>query len=65
MKVLQELYLSSKSYQGQNIEWKQAEAKLKNAENQKTKAESGLSREKIDKSKKCKSLEKEVQKVST
>jgi hypothetical protein len=60
---LQELYLSSKSYQSQNLEWKQAEIKLKTAEGQKNKAESGLSREKIEKSKKCKGLEKEVQKV--
>lgn len=65
VKVLQELYLSSKSYQVQNSEWKQAESKLKNAEAQKAKAEQGLSREKIEKSKKIKALEKEVQKVGS
>lgn len=52
-----------KTYQSYQAEAKQAEAKLKVAENQRLKIEQAVPKEKLDKSKKVKLIGKEVQKV--
>jgi SLIT-ROBO Rho GTPase activating protein len=52
-----------KTYQSYQTEAKQAEAKLKVAENQRLKIEQAVPKEKLDKSKKVKLIGKEVQKV--
>lgn len=52
-----------KTYQSYQAEAKQAEAKLKVAENQRLKIEQAVPKEKLDKSKKVRLIGKEVQKV--
>lgn len=52
-----------KTYQSYQTEAKQAEAKLKVAENQRLKIEQAVPKEKLDKSKKVRLIGKEVQKV--
>jgi hypothetical protein len=52
-----------KTYQSYQAEAKQAEAKLKVAENQRLKIELAVPKEKLDKSKKVRLIGKEVQKV--
>lgn len=54
-----------KTYHAYQAEFRQAETKLRAAENQRLKQESTLPREKLDRSKKYRLIEKEVQKVST
>jgi hypothetical protein len=65
LKVLQELYGSSKTHAQYAGELRGAEGKLRGVEAQKQKAELALggNKEKIEKSKKIKSLEKDVQRV--
>lgn len=53
-----------KTYQSYQAEAKQAEAKLKVAENQRLKIEQAVPKEKLDKSKKVRLIGKEVQKVT-
>lgn len=53
-----------KTYQTYQGECRQAEAKLRLVENQRLKIEQSLPKEKLDKSKKFRLIEKEVQKVS-
>lgn len=52
-----------KTYHSYQAELRQAEAKLQTAENQRSKLEQSLPQDKLDRSKKYKLLEKEVQKV--
>lgn len=52
-----------KTYQSYQTEAKQAEAKLKVAENQRLKIEQAVPKEKLEKSKKVRLIGKEVQKV--
>lgn len=52
-----------KTYQSYQSEAKQAEAKLKVAENQRLKIEQAVPKEKLEKSKKVRLIGKEVQKV--
>ncbi|XP_015365720.1 PREDICTED: SLIT-ROBO Rho GTPase-activating protein 1-like [Diuraphis noxia] len=62
LRVLHELHTTMKTYQSYQAEAKQAEAKLKVAENQRLKIEQAVPKEKLDKSKKVKLIGKEVQK---
>ncbi|XP_022165979.1 SLIT-ROBO Rho GTPase-activating protein 1-like isoform X1 [Myzus persicae] len=62
LRVLHELHTTMKTYQSYQTEAKQAEAKLKVAENQRLKIEQAVPKEKLDKSKKVKLIGKEVQK---
>lgn len=52
-----------KTYHSYQAELRQAEVKLQSAENQRSKLEQSLSQDKLDRSKKYKMMEKEVQKV--
>lgn len=52
-----------KTYHSYQAELRQAEAKLKSAETQRSKLEQSLSQDKLDRSKKYKLMEKEVMKV--
>lgn len=63
MRVLHELHTTMKTYQSYQSEAKQAEAKLKVAENQRLKIEQAVPKEKLEKSKKVRLIGKEVQKV--
>lgn len=63
LRVLHELHTTMKTYQSYQTEAKQAEAKLKVAENQRLKIEQAVPKEKLDKSKKVRLIGKEVQKV--
>lgn len=65
LRVLHELHTTMKTYQTYQGECRQAEAKLRLVENQRLKIEQSLPKEKLDKSKKFRLIEKEVQKVST
>ncbi|ODM95340.1 SLIT-ROBO Rho GTPase-activating protein 1 [Orchesella cincta] len=62
LKVLHELHTSMKTYHNYQTETRVAEAKLKLVEAQKSKLEQQIPKEKLDKSKKMKLVEKEVQK---
>lgn len=61
--MLHELHTTMKTYQTYQGECRAAEAKLRLAEASRLKAEQSLPKEKLDKSKKFRLLEKEVQKV--
>ncbi|XP_039277867.1 SLIT-ROBO Rho GTPase-activating protein 1 isoform X3 [Nilaparvata lugens] len=62
LRVLHELHTTMKTYQAYQGECRQAEAKLRLAENQRLKIEQSLPKEKLDRSKKFRLVEKEVQK---
>ncbi|GLH12612.1 GTPase-activating protein CdGAPr [Gryllus bimaculatus] len=62
LRVLHELHTTMKTYQSYQGECKQAETKLRVAENQRLKLEQSMPREKLDRSKKYRLIEKEVQK---
>ncbi|VVC35760.1 Hypothetical protein CINCED_3A025682 [Cinara cedri] len=62
LRVLHELHTTMKTYQSYQSEAKQAEAKLKVAENQRLKIEQAVPKEKLEKSKKVRFIGKEVQK---
>ncbi|XP_050441195.1 SLIT-ROBO Rho GTPase-activating protein 1-like isoform X2 [Adelges cooleyi] len=62
LRVLHELHTTMKTYQSYQTEAKQAEAKLKVAENQRLKIEQAVPKEKLEKSKKVRLIGKEVQK---
>lgn len=64
LRVLHELHTTMKTYQTYQGECRQAEGKLRLAENQRLKIEQSLPKEKLDRSKKFRLIEKEVQKVS-
>lgn len=62
LRVLHELHTTMKTYQAYQAECRQAEGKLRLAENQRLKIEQSLPKEKLDRSKKFRLIEKEVQK---
>ncbi|KAK5639424.1 hypothetical protein RI129_011916 [Pyrocoelia pectoralis] len=62
LRVLHELHTTMKTYHSYQAELRQAEAKLRAAETQRTKLEQSLSQDKLDRSKKYKLMEKEVMK---
>ncbi|XP_021912868.1 SLIT-ROBO Rho GTPase-activating protein 1-like isoform X4 [Zootermopsis nevadensis] len=62
LRVLHELHTTMKTYHSYQGEYRQAENKLRIAENQRLKLEQSLPREKLDRSKKYRLIEKEVQK---
>ncbi|XP_044257021.1 SLIT-ROBO Rho GTPase-activating protein 1-like isoform X2 [Tribolium madens] len=62
LRVLHELHTTMKTYHSYQAELRQAEAKLKSAETQRSKLEQSLSQDKLDRSKKYKLMEKEVMK---
>ncbi|XP_044764858.1 SLIT-ROBO Rho GTPase-activating protein 1-like isoform X3 [Coccinella septempunctata] len=62
LRVLHELHTTMKTYHSYQAELRQAEGKLRLAENQRNKLEQSLSQDKLDRSKKYKMMEKEVQK---
>ncbi|XP_065572701.1 SLIT-ROBO Rho GTPase-activating protein 1-like isoform X1 [Artemia franciscana] len=62
LKVLHELQTGLKTRQTYATEWRAAVSKLKTAESQKAKLEASTPKEKLDKSKKYKVIEKEIQK---
>uniref|UniRef100_A0A1B6DN07 SLIT-ROBO Rho GTPase-activating protein 1 n=1 Tax=Clastoptera arizonana TaxID=38151 RepID=A0A1B6DN07_9HEMI len=62
LRVLHELHTTMKTYQAYQGECRQAEGKLRLAENQRLKIEQSLPKEKLDRSKKFRLIEKEVQK---
>ncbi|KAL3290005.1 hypothetical protein HHI36_023380 [Cryptolaemus montrouzieri] len=62
LRVLHELHTTMKTYHSYQSELRQAEAKLRLAENQRNKLEQSLTQDKLDRSKKYKLMEKEVQK---
>jgi len=66
LRVLHELHTTMKTYQAYQAESRQAETKLRVAEQQRNKLEvaNADSREKLSRSKKYKLIEKEVNKVS-
>lgn len=63
LRVLHELHTTMKTYHSYQAELRQAESKLQTAENQRSKLEQSLPQDKLDRSKKYKLMEKEVQKV--
>ncbi|KAK4871550.1 hypothetical protein RN001_015674 [Aquatica leii] len=60
LRVLHELHTTMKTYHSYQAELRQAEAKLRAAESQRSKLEQSLSQDKLDRSKKYKLIEKEV-----
>ncbi|XP_069700289.1 SLIT-ROBO Rho GTPase-activating protein 1-like isoform X2 [Periplaneta americana] len=62
LRVLHELHTTMKTYHSYQGEYRQAETKLRVAENQRLKLEQSIPREKLDRSKKYRLIEKEVQK---
>uniref|UniRef100_T1IUP1 SLIT-ROBO Rho GTPase-activating protein 1 n=1 Tax=Strigamia maritima TaxID=126957 RepID=T1IUP1_STRMM len=62
LKVLHELHTAMKTYHTYHGEMKQAEGKLRYVENQRNKLEQTIPREKLDKIKKFRLIEKEIQK---
>ncbi|XP_055705552.1 SLIT-ROBO Rho GTPase-activating protein 1-like isoform X2 [Phlebotomus papatasi] len=60
LRVLQELHTTMKTYHSYQTECKAAEAKLRTAENQRTKLQQTIPKEKLDRSKKYRLIEKEV-----
>lgn len=64
LRVLHELHTTMKTYHAYQGEFRQAENKLRLAENQRLKLEASIPKEKLERSKKYRLIEKEVQKVS-
>lgn len=64
LRVLQELHTTMKTYHNYQIDCKEAEKKLRAAENQRTKIQQSTPKEKLERSKKYKVIEKEVLKVT-
>jgi SLIT-ROBO Rho GTPase activating protein len=64
LRVLHELHTTMKTYNNYQGECRQAENKLRIVENQRQKLEQTVPHEKLDRSKKFRLIEKEVQKVS-
>lgn len=64
LKVLHELHTTMRTYHTYQTEFKNAETKLRNFEAQRTKLEQAIPKEKLEKSKKFRVIEKEIQKVS-
>ncbi len=60
LKVLHELHTAMKTSQSYQIEYRQAETKLRYVESQRSKLESSIAKEKLEKSKKFKLIEKEI-----
>ncbi|GAB0090061.1 SLIT-ROBO Rho GTPase-activating protein 1 [Sergentomyia squamirostris] len=60
LRVLHELHTTMKTYHSYQAECKAAEAKLRTAENQRTKLQQTIPKEKLEKSKKYRLIEKEV-----
>lgn len=65
LRVLQELHMTMKTYHGYQLECKEAEKKLRAAEVQRAKIQQSIPKEKLERNKKFKVIEKEVLKVST
>lgn len=65
LRVLQELHTTMKTYHNYLAESKAAEAKLKTAELSRMKLQQSIPKEKLERSKKYKLIEKEVLKVGT
>lgn len=63
LKVLHELHTTMRTYHMYQSEFKSAEGKLQNLEAQKTKLEQTNPKEKLEKRKKFKVIEKEIEKV--
>ncbi|XP_017299140.1 SLIT-ROBO Rho GTPase-activating protein 3-like [Diaphorina citri] len=63
MRVLRELHATTKDYLAYQAEARQAEVKLRSTEAARNKIEQSLSKEKLERSKKFRVVEKEVQKV--
>lgn len=64
-RVLHELHTALKTYQTYQANCKQAETKLRLAEGQRQKVELSIPKEKLDRSKKYRMIEKDVQKVNS
>ena len=64
LKVLHELHAAMKTSQTYQVECRQAETKLRYVESQRAKLEASIAKEKLDKSKKFKLIEKEIVKRS-
>ncbi|XP_076035046.1 SLIT-ROBO Rho GTPase-activating protein 1-like isoform X5 [Oratosquilla oratoria] len=62
LKVLHELHTTMRTYHTYQTEFKNAENKLRNFEAQRTKLEQAIPKEKLEKSKKFRVIEKEIQK---
>ncbi|CAL4060574.1 unnamed protein product, partial [Meganyctiphanes norvegica] len=62
LKVLHELHTTMRTYHTYQTEFKNAETKLRNFEAQRTKLEQAIPKEKLEKSKKFRVIEKEIQK---
>uniref|UniRef100_A0A1B0FV14 Putative slit-robo rho gtpase-activating protein 1 n=1 Tax=Lutzomyia longipalpis TaxID=7200 RepID=A0A1B0FV14_LUTLO len=60
LRVLQELHTTMKTYHSYQTECKAAETKLRTAENQRTKLQQTIPKEKLERSKKYRLIEKEV-----
>ena len=65
LRVLQELHTIMKTYHTYQTECKEAEKKLRTAETQRTKLQQSVPKEKLERSKKYRVIEKEVLKVKT
>lgn len=63
LRVLQELHTTMKTYHSYQTECKAAEAKLRTAETQRMKLQQTIPKEKLDRSKKYRLIEKEMLKV--
>jgi hypothetical protein len=64
LRVLQELHTTMKTYHGYQLDCKEAEKKLRAAEVQRSKIQQTIPKEKLERNKKFKVIEKEVLKVS-
>lgn len=64
LRVLQELHTTMKTYHGYQLECKETEKKLRAAEVQRAKIQQSIPKEKLERNKKFKVIEKEVLKVS-
>jgi SLIT-ROBO Rho GTPase activating protein len=64
LRVLHELHTTSKTWLAYQTEARQAESKLRIAEGQRTKLENSIPKDKRERSKKYRLIEKEVLKVS-
>lgn len=63
LRVLQELHQTMKTFHGYQLECREAEKKLRAAEVQRTKIQQSIPKEKLERNKKFKVIEKEVMKV--
>lgn len=61
--MLHELHTTMRTYHTYQTEYKNAETKLRNFEAQRTKLEQVIPQEKLEKNKKFRLIEKEIQKV--